>query len=92
MSLPSAPVPNSEPSPPTREDQPRCRKRVFSTTPKGPTEARTAGPSGATSQSFIIRAAHFDARMLKVRPTREGGTPKMLKLWLFQGANINEID
>ncbi len=37
-------------------------------------------------QRFIVKAAHFGARMLKVRPTREGGTPKRLKIWLFQGA------
>ncbi len=37
-------------------------------------------------------AVHFGARMLKVRSTREGGMPKRLKIWLFQGANINEMD
>ncbi len=36
-------------------------------------------------QSFIVRTAHFGARMLKVRPTGEGGTPKRLKI---QGAGI----
>ncbi len=49
MSLPSVPVPNSEPSSPAREDQPRCRKRTFHTAPEGPTKARLDGPSGATS-------------------------------------------
>ncbi len=43
-------------------------------------------------QGFIVRAAHFGARMLKVRPTGEGGTPKRLKIWLFQGANVDEMD
>ena len=43
-------------------------------------------------QSFIVRAAHFGARMLKRRPPREGGTPKRLKIWLFQGANENAMD
>ncbi len=50
MSLPSVPVPNSEPSSPIREDQPRCRKRTFPITPGGPTGAQVAGPSGATSR------------------------------------------
>ncbi len=49
MSLPSVPAPNSEPSSPIREDQPRCRKRTFLTTSGGPTEARVVGPSGAAS-------------------------------------------
>ncbi len=39
-------------------------------------------------QRVIVRAAHFSARMLKVRLTGEGGTPKRLKIWLFQGANV----
>ncbi len=43
-------------------------------------------------QGFIVRAAHFGARMLKVRPTGEGGMPKRLKNWLFQGANVDEMD
>ncbi len=42
-------------------------------------------------QSFIVRAAHFGARMLKVRLTGEGGMPKRLKIRLFQGANIDEM-
>ncbi len=42
-------------------------------------------------QSFIVGAAHFGARMLKVRPTGEGGMPKRLKIWLFQGANVDEM-
>ncbi len=50
MSLPSVPGPNSEPSSPIREDQPRCRKRVFSATPGGPTKAQVTGLSGATSR------------------------------------------
>ncbi len=36
-------------------------------------------------QSFIARAAHFDVTVLNTRPTGEGGTPKRLKIWLFQG-------
>ncbi len=50
MSLPSAPVLNSELSSLTWEDQPRCRKRVFSTAPRGPLEAPSPGPSGDTSR------------------------------------------
>ncbi len=53
MSLPSAPVPNSDPSSPSREDQPRWRKRTFSTTPRGPIEAQAAGPSGAASRANL---------------------------------------
>ncbi len=37
-------------------------------------------------QGFIVGAAHFGARVLKMRPTGEGGTPKRLKIRLFQGA------
>ncbi len=44
-----------------------------------------------SAQSLIVGAAHFGARMLKVRPTGEGGTPKRLKIWLFQGANVDEM-
>ncbi len=36
-------------------------------------------------------AAHFGARMLKVRLTGEGGTPKRLKVRLLQGANVDEM-
>ena len=63
MSLPSVPVPNSEPSSPVREDQPRCRKRTFHTTPEGPTKAQVAGPSGATS----IKGISPDSRERRVR-------------------------
>ncbi len=42
-------------------------------------------------EGFIVRAAHFGARMLKSRPPREGGTPKRLKIWLFQEANIYKM-
>ena len=41
---------------------------------------------------FIVGDGHFAARMLKLRPTREGGMPKRLKIWLFQGANVDEMD
>ncbi len=41
-------------------------------------------------QRFIVGAAHFDVTVLKRRPPREGGTPKRLKIWLFQGANVDE--
>ncbi len=30
--------------------------------------------------------------MLKTRPTGEGGTTKRLKIRLFQGANVDEMD
>ena len=43
-------------------------------------------------QSFIVRVAHFGARMPKLRPTGEGGTPKRLKIWLFQGVKGDEMD
>ena len=29
--------------------------------------------------------------VLKRRPPREGGMPKRLKIWLFQGANVDEM-
>ncbi len=40
----------------------------------------------------MVWAAHFGARVLKTRRTGEGGTPKRLKIWLVQGANIDEMD
>ncbi len=43
-------------------------------------------------RSFIVWAAHFGARMLKVRLTGEGGTPQRLKIWLFHGATVDEMD
>ncbi len=43
-------------------------------------------------QSIIVRAAHFGARMLKRRPPGGGGTLNRLKIWLFQGANVDEMD
>ncbi len=45
-----------------------------------------------STQRFMVGAAHFGARMLKMRPTGEGGMPIRLKIWLFQGANVDEMD
>ena len=43
-------------------------------------------------QRFIVGAAHFDVTVLKRRPPREGGMPNRLKIWLFQGSNVDEMD
>ncbi len=43
-------------------------------------------------QGFIVGAARFGAIVLKMRPIGEGGMPNRLKIRLFQGANIDEMD
>ncbi len=40
---------------------------------------------------FNVKTAHFGARVLKRRPPGEGGLPKGLEIWLFQGVNTDEF-